>query len=107
MANQALTTDMQQVLDQRQVWFTNLLLLGFDTVAQEKKTKVNFCRFAYNFHMETTISCNYIIDTVVYSIYDYIISYALQSYVSLLTPQRNVLPHQQERHADYSALSFQ
>ena len=44
MANPSQAAEMAQVLDLRQVWFTDLLLLGFDPVAQEDKTKVRFCR---------------------------------------------------------------
>ena len=44
MANLSQAAEMAQVLDLRQVWFTDLLLLGFDPVAQEDKTKVRFCR---------------------------------------------------------------
>lgn len=40
-------TEMPQVLDLRQIWFTNLLLLGFDPVGQEDKTKVRFSRYAH------------------------------------------------------------
>ena len=45
MANLSVSTEMPQSLDQRKIWFTNLLMLGFDHIAQEDKTKVHFCKF--------------------------------------------------------------
>lgn len=47
MAGLSMLTEMPQVLDLRQIWFTNLLLLGFDPVSQEDKTKVRFSRCAH------------------------------------------------------------
>jgi HAUS augmin-like complex subunit 6 len=44
MANLSASTEIPQSLDQRQIWFTNLLMLGFDPIAQEDKTKVRFCK---------------------------------------------------------------
>ncbi|CAI8048315.1 HAUS augmin-like complex subunit 6, partial [Geodia barretti] len=44
MANLSVSTEMPQSLDQRKIWFTNLLMLGFDHIAQEDKTKVHFCK---------------------------------------------------------------
>ena len=45
MAGLTLSGEAAGVLEPRQVWFTNLLLLGFDPVAQEEKTKVHFCKY--------------------------------------------------------------
>ncbi len=42
----SLLTEMPSVLDQREVWFTHLLLLGFDPVASEEKYKVTFTRYS-------------------------------------------------------------
>ena len=39
-----LPTNMSDVLDLQELWLTNLLLLGFDLPAQEKKYKMHFSR---------------------------------------------------------------
>ena len=39
-----LTTELPSVLDLREIWYTNLLLLGFDPIAMEEKFKTRFSR---------------------------------------------------------------
>lgn len=41
----SLLTEMPNALDQREVWFTHLLLLGFDPLASEEKHKITFTRY--------------------------------------------------------------
>ena len=41
----SLLTEMPNVLDVREVWFTHLLLLGFDPAASEEKSKIHFSRY--------------------------------------------------------------
>jgi len=40
----SLLTEMPNVLDGREVWFTHLLLLGFDPAANEEKFRIHFTR---------------------------------------------------------------
>ena len=49
----SLLTEMPNVLDVREVMFTNLLLLGFDPAASEEKFKIHFSRYL---HGNTAIS---------------------------------------------------
>jgi len=43
----SLLTEMPNVLDGREVWFTHLLLLGFDPAANEEKFRIHFTRFVH------------------------------------------------------------
>ena len=43
----SLLTEMPTVLDQREIWFTNLLLLGFDPLASEEKFSTPFSRYGH------------------------------------------------------------
>ena len=43
----SLLTEMPNVLDGREVWFTHLLLLGFDPAANEEKFRIHFTRFGH------------------------------------------------------------
>ena len=42
--NMATLTEVPAALDMKEIWFTNMLLLGFDPLAQEEKHKLPFNR---------------------------------------------------------------
>ena len=42
--NMANLTETPAALDMKEIWFTNMLLLGFDPLAQEEKHKLPFNR---------------------------------------------------------------
>lgn len=42
--NMATLTEVPAALDMKEIWFTNMLLLGFNPLAQEEKHKLPFNR---------------------------------------------------------------